>query len=184
MMTMKKTILLFSFAAIAGGVFAQKKTTTSATVAFDASTAIDALPKAENKTVIAAIDAKTGAIAFEATVKNFAFANPRIQEHFNGSNWLDSDTYPKFHFKGNITDLSKVNFSKDGTYNVNVKGDLAIKGTSKEISTPAIITVKNGVLDASASFSIKLSDYGISGVPIDAGKVSKEPKITVAAVLK
>ena len=61
---MKKTVLILSFLTIAGAVFAQKKTTTSATVAFDASTAIDALPKAENKTVIAAVDTKTGAVAF------------------------------------------------------------------------------------------------------------------------
>jgi hypothetical protein len=60
---MKKTILFLSFVALTGSLFAQKKTTTSATVAFDASTAIDALPKAENKTTIAAIDTKTGSIA-------------------------------------------------------------------------------------------------------------------------
>ena len=42
---MKKTILFLSLVDVASGVFAQKKTTTSATVSFDASTAIDALPK-------------------------------------------------------------------------------------------------------------------------------------------
>ena len=33
----------------------------------------------------------------------------------------------------------------------------------------------------STDFSIKLTDYEINGVPIDAGKVAKEPKITVTA---
>lgn len=181
---MKKTILFLSFVAIAGSVFAQKKTTTSATVAFDASTAIDALPKAENKTVIAAVDTKTGTVAFEATVKNFAFTNPMIQDHFNGEKWLNSSTFPKFTFKGKIADLSKVNFTTDGTYKVSVTGDLTIRDITKTITAPATINIANGVINANSDFTIKLSDYGITGVPIDAGKVAKEPKITVAAELK
>ena len=181
---MKKTILFLSFVAIGMAGFAQKKTTTSAIVAFDASTSIDALPKAENKTATAAVDTKTGTVAFEATVKNFAFSNPMIQDHFNGDKWLSSDTYPKFTFKGKIADLSKVNFAKDGEYKVAVTGDLTVKNITKTITTPALITVKGGVLNASADFSIKLADYGITGVPIDAGKVAKEPKISVSAELK
>lgn len=181
---MKKTILFLSFVAIAGGVLAQKKTTTSGTVAFDASTAIDALPKAENKTVTAALDTKQGSIAFEATVKNFAFSNPMIQDHFNGEKWLNSDAFPKFSFKGKIDDLSKVDFAKNGSYTVPVTGDLTIRGVTKPLSTPATIVVKGDALSTSAEFSIKLSDFGISGVPIDAGKVAKEPKIIVAADFK
>lgn len=42
---MKKAILILALAAT-GTVFAQKKTTTSATVSFDATTKLDALPKA------------------------------------------------------------------------------------------------------------------------------------------
>ena len=181
---MKKTILFLSFLAIAGGVFAQKKTTTSATVAFDASTAIDALPKAETKTVIAVVDTKTGTVAFEAPVKNFAFSNPMIQDHFNGEKWMNSTTFPKFTFKGKIADLSKVDFNKDGTYQVIVNGDLTIRDVTKPITAPATIVVKAGTLSATSDFTIKLSDYGITGVPIDAGKVAKEPKITVTADLK
>ena len=49
---MKKSILFLSFFAITGSVMAQKATTTSAVVTFDATTPKDALPKAENKAVI------------------------------------------------------------------------------------------------------------------------------------
>lgn len=181
---MKKTILFLAFAALAGTVMAQKKTTTSATVTFDATTEKDALPKAENKAVIAAIDTKSGTVAFEATVKNFAFSNAMIQDHFNGEKWMNSDTYPKFTFKGKINDLSKVNFSKDGTYNVTVAGDLTIRDVTKPLSTPATIVVKNGALAANSSFSIDLAAYNISGAPIDGGKVAKQPKISVTADLK
>ena len=49
---MKKTILLSAFALLALGSFAQKRTTTSAIINFDATTSKDQLPKAENKTVL------------------------------------------------------------------------------------------------------------------------------------
>ncbi len=181
---MKKTFLLLSFITATMLSFAQVKSTTSAVVGFDATTAIDNLPKAENKTVIGEIDTKTGAIGFEAVVKNFAFANPMIQEHFNGAKWMNSSAFPLFSFNGKITDLSKVNFGKNGTYTVPVSGDLTIKDITKKITTSAKIVVDGGTINATSAFSVKLSDYGISGVPVDAGKVAKEPKINVSASLK
>ena len=178
---MKKIILSLSFLFTTGILVAQKLTTTSAVVAFDATTPKDALPKAENKTVIAAFDKTTGALAFEAAVNNFAFTNPRIQDHFNGENWMNSTAFPKFIFTGKITKLKEIKFHKDGSYDVNVKGNLTVKGITKEISAPAKVQVKNGAITASSTFSIKLADFGITGQPVEAGKIAKEPKITVNA---
>jgi polyisoprenoid-binding protein YceI len=181
---MKKTFLLISIITLTTSLFAQTKKTTSATVSFDATTSIDNLPKADNKTVIGELDTKTGTIGFEAVVKNFAFSNPMIQEHFNGGNWLNSSKFPVFLFTGKITDLTKVNFAKNGTYTVPVTGDITIKDVTKPVSTTATIIVADATISANASFSIKLADFGISGAPIDGGKVAKEPKITVSAELK
>lgn len=44
---------------------------------------------AANKAAVAAIDTKTGAVAFEVVIKNFNFSNPMIQETFNSSGWMD-----------------------------------------------------------------------------------------------
>lgn len=181
---MKKTILALALISTSLFGFAQKKTTTSAVVTFDATTAIDALPKAENKTVIAAIDPAKGTVQFEATIKNFAFTNPMIQDHFNGKNWMNSDEFPTAVFNGVITNLSEVDFKKDGKYTAKVDGTLSIRGKESKVSTPATIIVKGGAIQASAEFSIKLADYSIEGAPIQAGKVAKEPKITVSADLK
>lgn len=180
---MKKTILTLLIATISVVAFSQKKTTTSATVAFDASTAIDDLPKAENKTAIAAIDPSKNTIQFEAAIKNFAFSNPKIQEHFNQKNWLNSDEFPKATFNGVITNPAAVDFKKDGTYTVNVEGDLTIKGKTQKVKTPATIVVAGKTLKTSAAFNIKLADFGVEGQPITAGKVSAEPKISVSAEL-
>lgn len=181
---MKKTILSLSLLILTATAFAQAKETTSAVVSFDATTSVDNLPKAENKTVIAALELKTGAIGFEAAVKNFAFSNPMIQEHFNGDKWMKSATYPTFSFGGKIVDPSKVNFTKNGTYTADVTGDLTIRNVTKPLTTKATFVVNGGTITATSSFSIKLSDYGITGVPIDAGKVSKTPEIKVSATFK
>jgi polyisoprenoid-binding protein YceI len=178
---MKKTILFLAFIAMSGFLFAQKKTTTSATVSFDATTPKDAGPKADNNTVIGSIDPKTGTVAFEAAVKNFSFASPRMQEHFNSASWMNSDQFPKFTFTGKIEDLSKVKFTKDGTYPVKVNGNLTIKDISKNTKVDGTITIAGGKIKVAADFSIQLADYNITGQPVEAGKVSKEPKITVSA---
>jgi polyisoprenoid-binding protein YceI len=178
---MKKTILSLALVLTTGLLLAQKKTTTSAIISFDATTSLDKLPKAENKTVIASLDTKTGKLAFEATIKSFTFSNPRIQDHFNNAGWMDSDQFPTASFTGTIANLADVKFSKAGDYSVTVKGDLTIHGVTKPIETKGTITVNGKALKAAADFSIKLEDYGVNGGAIAAGKVSKEPSITVTA---
>jgi polyisoprenoid-binding protein YceI len=180
---MKKTILSLLIASVSVMAFAQKKTSTSAIVAFDASTSIDNLPKAENKTAIAAIDPAKNTVQFEVAIKNFAFANPKIQEHFNQESWLNSDKFPKATFSGVITNPSAVNFKKDGTYNVTVEGDLTIKGKTNKVAAPVTIVVVGNTFKTSTAFNIKLADFGVEGQPITAGKVSAEPKISVSAEL-
>jgi len=180
---MKRTILSLMIATVSMMAFAQKKTSTSAIIAFDASTSIDDLPKAENKTAIAAIDPAKNTVQFEAAIKNFTFSNPKIQEHFNQKSWLNSDEFPKATFNGVITNPSAVNFNKDGTYTVTVEGDLTIKDKTQKVKTQATIVVAGKTLRTNASFNIKLADFGVEGQPITAGKVSAEPKISVSAEL-
>lgn len=178
---MKKTILSLALIMATGLLFAQKKTTTSATVAFDATTPLDALPKAENKTVIASLDTKTGAIAFEAAIKSFAFSNPKIQEHFNSKGWMDSDQFTTATFKGTIVNLKDVKFNKDGTYTVTVTGDLTMHGETKPVEAKGTIVVSGKTIKATSDFTVILDDYKVSGGAIAAGKVSKQPKISVVA---
>ncbi len=179
---MKKVITILALLiTTTGALFAQKKTTTSATVSFDATTPKDLLPKAENKTVIGSLNTQTGDVAFEAAVKNFSFSNPQMQGHFNGPNWFKSDTYPVFTFNGKIERLSSVKFTKNGTYKVTVTGDLKIKDISKKQKFHGTITVKDGKIKLISDFKIKVADYSIAGTPIESGKVSKEPKVTVSA---
>jgi polyisoprenoid-binding protein YceI len=177
---MKKTSFLFALMIASVSLMAQSKKTTSATISFDASTAEDPVAKAENKTVIAAIDTKKGTVQFEAAVKNFAFENKRVEEHFNAKRWLDSEKYPKFSFSGKIDDANKVKFKKDGVYKVTVSGNLTIKETTKAISAPGTITVKGGKVTANSSFAVNLPDFGVNA---DGKKIAKDAKVIVNAEL-
>lgn len=179
---MKKSILFLSLLFVSGIVMSQKLTTTSAVISFDATTEKDKLPKAENKTVIGSLDKTTGVIMFEAAVNNFSFSNPLMHTHFNSDKWMNSPVYPKFTFTGKITKPGAVKYSKNGTYNVSVTGDLTIKGVTKKITTNAKIIVTGASIATSSSFKVTLADYGISGQqPIESGKVNKEAKVNVTA---
>ena len=202
---MKKTILLIALVTVTGLIFAKnsvfnsrkeksaivpgakagpKKTTTSGTISFNATTAKDAQPKAENKTVIASIDIDKGTVAFEVIVKNFSFENPMMQEHFNSATWMDSEKFPTASFKGNIANLSAINFKKDGTYAAQVKGDLTLHGVTKSVTSAGSISVVGGTVKIVSDFSVALADYGVNGPAIAAGKVAIEPKISVSAEMK
>lgn len=202
---MKKTILLIALVTVTGSILAKtsvsnsrkeksvilpggkagpKKTTTSGTISFNATTAKDAQPKAENKTVIASIDIDKGTVAFEVIVKNFSFENPMMQEHFNSATWMDSEKFPTASFKGNIANLSAINFKKDGTYAAQVKGDLTIHGVTKSVTSAGSISVVGGTVKIVSDFSVALADYGVNGPAIAAGKVAIEPKISVSAEMK
>ena len=184
---MKKTIMVLSLLSMVTFAIAQKKrTSSSATISFDATTPKDALPKAENKTAIASLDTKKGAVAFEALIKSFSFSNPTIQQHFNEAKWMDSDKFPTATFKGNISNLAAVDFKKDGTYTADVAGDLTLHGVTKPVSTTATITVSGKSVTSACNFSVKLADFGISGSSgaVAAGKLAEEPKISVTASFK
>jgi len=177
---MKKSTFLFALMLASAGLFAQAKKTTSATISFDASTPADPVAKAENKTVIAALDPKTGVVQFEAAVKNFAFENKKVEEHFNAERWLHSEKFPKFSFKGKIENPAKVNFKKDGVYTVSVAGDLTIKETTKAITAPASITIKDGKISSIANFTVNLPEFGVMA---DGKKIAKDAKVSVEATL-
>ena len=102
-----------------------------------------------------------------------------MQEDFN-ENYIESDKYPKSTFKGNITDMSNITALKDGSYKVNVSGDLMIHGVSKNIIAPATITIKDGKISATSSFNILIKDYNIKIPMIVTNKIAENIQMTVS----
>jgi hypothetical protein len=116
--------------------------------------------EATNNAVSSFLNTTNGEVVFVALIKSFKFQKALMEEHFN-DDYMESNTFPKANFKGSITDLSKINFSKDGTYAVNVKGDLTIHGVTKNIQVPATVIIFGGKVNANSKFQIRVKDYNI-----------------------
>lgn len=117
---------------------------------------------ANNYKVISTITPSTGALVFSVPMQGFEFEKALMQKHFNSPKFLDTKQYPKSKFKGTITNMSLINLSKDGKYNVSVIGDLSLHGVTKKIEEKGVITVKEGKIEATSKFKITLSDYNIA----------------------
>ncbi|HEX8314539.1 MAG TPA: YceI family protein [Flavisolibacter sp.] len=139
--------------------------------------------EAKNKTVTAVLDTKTGALQFEVQMKGFEFEKKLMQEHFN-ENYVESGKFPKATFKGSVANNSTVNYAKDGTYKVNVKGKMTIHGVTKEVEAPGTVKVNAGKIDATSTFNIQLSDYNISIPSVVKEKVSNTIRVTVDTKLE
>lgn len=67
--------------------------------------------KADNNQVASILDSQTGEMVFNVLIKSFVFEKALMQEHFN-ENYMESDKYPKASFKGKVSNLEKIDFSK------------------------------------------------------------------------
>ncbi len=163
---------------------AQRIFSKSANVSFDA-TSNKSLEEIDAKTSTGTIviDAGTGAVEAAVLMKSFQFEKALMGEHFN-ENYVESTKYPKATFKGKIVDTSKVNFKQDGTYNINVAGDMTMHGVTKSLTAPATITVKGGKVNAQANFSLALADYKIAIPSLVADKVAKVAKVSFGGNLE
>lgn len=151
--------------------------TRSGTIGFEAGTGIEDV-EGINTEVASLFNIKTGDIAFNVPVKSFHFKRTLMEEHFN-ENYMETTKFPKASFQGKITDLSKVNFIRDGTYSVTVEGDLTIHGVTKKVSAPGSIKISGGKITAVSAFSIIMADYNISIPGVVADKMSKDARIKV-----
>jgi hypothetical protein len=175
---MKRVLLLILFLNIVLAVNAQKYMTKNGYIGFFSHTSMEDI-KGDNNQVISAIDISTGEIVFQAVIKSFHFDRALMEEHFN-ENYMESDKIPKSSFKGKITNLSSVNFSKNGTYDVTVEGDLTIHDVTNKINTKGTIEVVSGGINANSKFNIVPEDYKINIPGVVRDKINKNLEVTVA----
>jgi len=167
--------MLIAFTAY--NINAQQYFTKTGTIKFYSHTDLEDI-KAENRKVVSVLDSKTGALEFSLLMKGFDFTNDFMETHFNES-YVESSKYPKASFKGTVTDIATVDFSKDGSYKVNYKGKLTIKDVTKDITGTAVIVIKGGKVTATSALKIKPSDYNIDIPATAAGKIAQEISVDI-----
>ncbi len=132
--------------------------------------------KAENNQVYAVLDPASHHIAFAVLLKGFIFTKELMQEHFN-ENYVESDKFPKATFSGTCS--GEMDFSKDGTYQVVIKGDLTLHGVTKTIETTAQLEVKKDHISGTSVFKLKPEDFNISIPSIVRDKITSEISVKV-----
>jgi polyisoprenoid-binding protein YceI len=164
--------------------FGQKYFTKSGKINFDA-TATSSPEKIEgvSRTATCVLDTKTGNMQFAVLMKGFVFERALMEEHFN-ENYVESDKFPKAEFKGAVTNNDKVNYAKDGTYVIKVKGKLTLHGETKDVETDGKLVIQSGKITAVADFQVLLADYKVSIPGLVADKIAKAAKISVNCSLE
>lgn len=181
---MKKLVLLTVVVALFAGFSANgqsKLVSSKSHIKFFSSTPAEDI-QANNNTSVSTINPATGEIVFSVPMQGFEFEKALMQKHFNSEDFLNTKDFPKAKLTGKITNIDKVDFSKEGTYDAHVEGDLTIKGVTKPVHEMGKITIKGGKVDAISKFNVTLADYGITfvkGKP--ASNIAKTVEVTLQA---
>ncbi len=180
---MKKLIYLIiitlMFSATAIG---QKHITKNGHIQFYSHAALEDI-EAHNHQVNSALDVESGDLVFKVLIKSFEFEKALMQEHFN-ENYMESDKYPNAVFKGQITNLKEIDFTKDGKYDVLINGDLTIHGVTNKIETGGSFTIGENRIKGQSVFSILLKDYDIKIPKAVTENIAEEIEVTVNIDLK
>jgi hypothetical protein len=174
---MKKITLIFTLSLIVFSANAQKYMTKNGFIGFFSHTPMEDI-KGDNNQVASVLDIATGEIVFQALVKSFHFEKALMEEHFN-ENYMESEKFPKAIFKGKITNLADVNFTKTGIYEVTVQGDLTIHNVTNKVSTKGSLEVVTSGINANAKFKVVPEDYKIEIPGVVREKINKDLEVTV-----
>jgi hypothetical protein len=159
-------------------VNAQKYMTKNGYIGFFSSTPLENI-KADNNQVASVIDISTGEVVFQVLIKSFKFERALMEEHFN-ENYMESEKFPKSTFKGKISNLSTVDLSKPGQYDVTIEGDLNIHDVTNRISAKGSISVVSGGINANSKFEVIPGEYKINIPGVVRNKIAKAIEVTVA----
>ena len=176
--------LLFSLT-----ISAQKYYTKTGITEFDGSKAAFEPIKAKNNSSISAIDVSNGNIAALIKIKDFEFRLGLMQEHFN-ENYLESYKYPKSTFDGYIeiskdsifegnNEIFNYGLVENNPLDIIIKGQLTIKGVTKDIIAVGKIKKNESTLNLICSFSIKLSDFNVKIPKVVFMKIDENIKINL-----
>jgi hypothetical protein len=155
----RKILLLTILSGFALEMQAQKYITKEGVIDIFSQTSLFTI-EARDQTVASILNGENGEVVASTLVRSFKFHEALVEEHFN-ENYMQSEKFPKAVFKGRITNFNQVNLKKDGTYDINIEGDLTIHGETRPLKTTGKITVSNGKISADTEFNVSLENYKI-----------------------
>ena len=138
---------------------------------------------ARNSNARPAMDTKSGKITVRASMRAFKFKSGFMEEHFN-ENYVESEKYPHAIFEGKIRDNEKIDYTKEGEYNVVCDGKMTLHGQTKDISAPGKITIKGNKIFIDSKFKLTLADYKIEIPAQRLANIAETVDVTVKAEME
>lgn len=157
---MKKLILLITPLLFAHMALAQKYSSKTGKVTFEASVPLFEDVYAQDDNNIVVLNADTGDMASISIVKNFHFKVKLMEEHFN-ENYAETTKYPKTTFTGKILNFDKTKLTAS-PQKYTVQGKLNFHGVEKGVSSTATLYTKDGKIYMQGSFMTKPADYNVT----------------------
>lgn len=180
---MKKELSVFIIAILVSvAAIGQNYITKTGHIKFYSETPIETI-EAHNHAVNSALNTNGGDLVFKVLIKSFVFEKALMQEHFN-ENYMESDAYPNSTFKGKVVNLKDVDFSKNGEYEADIKGELSIHGVTKEVEEKGTFIVKDEKIQAKSVFNVLLEDYNIKVPGAVKKQISESIEVTVDVMLE
>lgn len=158
---------------------AQKYTVEKGSIIFFSDATLEDI-KAENKKVASLFNSANGAIAFSVPIAEFQFEKSLMQEHFN-EKYLESDKFPKATFQGT---LANFNMTAAGEQLVKATGKLTIHGVTRDIDIPGTFQNKNGKLEMTSKFKIRLEDYQVAIPQLMWQNIAEEVEVSLTFIYK
>lgn len=151
-------------------------------IEFEASEELFEPVQAINASATAILNIETGEIASLALMKGFHFENSLMEEHFN-ENYIESETYPKAVFRGNLQNFDHSLLTEDPT-EVTVDGKLKLREKEKGVHTTLSLQKVGDAIIMKGSFQVTPSDFEIEIPKIVANKIAKEVIVRLAFTLE
>jgi hypothetical protein len=154
--------------------YAEAYVCTAGKTHFFASTPIEDI-QATSNTTLCVLNTKSKKISSKVQMTSFVFPQKLMQEHFN-ENYIESDKFPYGILEAEIT--NDIDFTKDGVYDINLKGTFEVHGVKREREIKGKLTIKNGQpVSATATFDVKLADHNIKIPTAVVAKIAEVVKV-------
>jgi len=135
---------------------------------------------AVNKNSSALLKTVDGSITVKVPIRSFEFEKDLMYNHFLEEKYMWAEKYPEAEFNGTITNLSEIDFDKDGTYNANVKGKMTIRGVEKNYDIHGTITIKDKNLKCNGKFNVTLADHKVPIPKMLTENIAEVVEVTLA----
>ena len=154
---------------------------TEGRIHFFSSTPLEDIEATSTKAVCV-LNTATQKVYAKVQMTTFAFPKKLMQEHFN-ENYMESEKYPYGVLDAVIAE--QLDFSRDGTYDITLKGTFEVHGVKQDRQIPGKLTIVNGQpKEASAVFAVQLADHKIKIPQAVVMNIAEEIKVDVSFVFE